>query len=82
LTGVSSGGHHIQIDADSLNREVVLENDVVVGSVNANRRHYLAAADALAKADRSWLRKVITRVIDIDNFADASERREMTSRSS
>ena len=34
---------------------MVLENHVVFGSVNANRGHYAAAADALAKADRDWL---------------------------
>ena len=34
---------------------MVLANESVVGSVNANRRHYEAAADALAKADRGWL---------------------------
>jgi hypothetical protein len=31
---------------------MVLENDVVFGTVNANRRHYEAAAAALARADR------------------------------
>ena len=55
LTGVSSGGRTIDIDAGLLNRNMVLENEAVVGSVNANRRHYEAAAAALAKADRSWL---------------------------
>ena len=39
----------------TLNRDMVLENDVVFGSVNANRRHYEAAAAALAQADRAWL---------------------------
>ena len=34
-----------------LNRRMVLENDVVFGSVNANRGHYERAAEALAKAD-------------------------------
>ena len=38
-----------------LNRSMVLENQAVVGSVNANRRHYEAAADALVKADHDWL---------------------------
>jgi threonine dehydrogenase-like Zn-dependent dehydrogenase len=61
LTGVSSGGHALSIDAGSLNREIVLENDVVFGSVNANRHHYDLAADALAAADRGWLRSLITR---------------------
>jgi hypothetical protein len=40
---------------------MVLENDVVFGSVNANRRRYEAAAEALARADRDWLRALITR---------------------
>ena len=40
LTGVSSGGHKIKFDIGDLNREIVLENGVVFGSVNANHRHY------------------------------------------
>ena len=52
LTGVSSGGRTLDVDAGSLNRSMVLENEAVVGSVNANRRHYEAGAAALAKADR------------------------------
>ncbi len=52
LTGVSSGGRPLDVDAGTLNRTMVLENEAVVGSVNANRRHYEAGADALAKADR------------------------------
>ena len=44
LTGVSSGGRRIPVDAGATNRELVLENDVVIGSVNANLRHYAAAA--------------------------------------
>ena len=35
---------------------LVLEYDVVFGTVNANHRHYEAAAEALAQADRGWLR--------------------------
>ena len=56
LTGVSSGGRELEVDAGTLNRSMVLENEAVVGSVNANRRHYEAGADALAKADRGLAR--------------------------
>ncbi len=49
LTGVSPTGRRLTVDAGSLNRELVLANDVVVGSVNANLSHYAAAADALAR---------------------------------
>ena len=34
---------------------MVLGNEGVVGSVNANRRHYEQAAAALSKADQGWL---------------------------
>jgi len=43
----------------------------VFGTVNANRRHYAAAADALARADRDWLARLITRRVPLANFADA-----------
>src|SRR3954451_13655986 len=36
LTGVSPMGRPIEIDAGSINRDIVLENIAVVGSVNAN----------------------------------------------
>ena len=75
LTGVSSGGRTIAVDAGAINRELVLGNDVVFGSVNANRAHYAAAADALAKADRDWLARLITRRVPLDRWKDALERR-------
>ncbi|MEU8816236.1 glucose 1-dehydrogenase [Actinoplanes sp. NPDC048796] len=71
LTGVSTPGRRISVDAGAGNREIVLDNDVVVGSVNANLRHYRAAAGALAAADLDWLRSLITRRVPLDRFADA-----------
>jgi glucose 1-dehydrogenase len=71
LTGVSSAGHHLTIDAGDLNCEIVLENDVVIGSVNANLAHYAAAADALAEADLGWLARLITRRVPLESHADA-----------
>ena len=75
LTGVSSGGHRLTLDGGAINRELVLENDVVFGSVNANRRHYEAAATALTAADPQWLARLITRRVPLPDFADALERR-------
>jgi threonine dehydrogenase-like Zn-dependent dehydrogenase len=74
LTGVSSGGRELPIDAGLLNRRLVLGNDVVFGSVNANRRHYEAGAEALAKADRSWLRRLVTRQVPLEQWQEAYER--------
>jgi threonine dehydrogenase-like Zn-dependent dehydrogenase len=75
LTGISSGGRTLGVDAGALNRSMVLENDVVFGSVNANRRHYESAARALAAADRAWLGRVITRRVPLGRWADAIRRR-------
>jgi threonine dehydrogenase-like Zn-dependent dehydrogenase len=71
LTGVSSGGHHMEVDAGQVNRGLVLENDVVVGSVNANLRHYRQAADVLARADIDWLERLITRRVPLEDAAEA-----------
>ena len=71
LAGVSSGGHKIKFDIGDLNREMVLENHVVFGSVNANRRHYRAAAEALAKADKNWLGRLITRRVPLTRWREA-----------
>lgn len=76
LTGVSSAGRSLEVDAGALNREVVLENDAVVGSVNANLRHYEQAAQALAAADRDWLRRLITRTVPLERVDDALAARE------
>lgn len=75
LTGVSPVGRKISVDVGAANREIVLENDVVVGSVNANLNHYAAAADALAKADAEWLSRLITRRMPLERFAEALEGR-------
>ncbi len=75
LTGISSGGRPLEVDVAALNKSMVLENDVVFGSVNANRRHYEKAAEALAKADRGWLERLITRRVPLARWHEALERR-------
>ncbi|HEY3942911.1 MAG TPA: glucose 1-dehydrogenase [Acidimicrobiales bacterium] len=74
LTGVSSGGRTVAVDEGALNRTMVLSNEAVVGSVNANRRHYEAAAVALARADRGWLDRVVSRRVPLASWADALQR--------
>jgi glucose 1-dehydrogenase len=71
LTGISSGTRTVTVGLDQVNKAMVLENTVLFGSVNAGRRHYQQAADALARADRSWLERLITRRVPISGFADA-----------
>ncbi|WP_460991820.1 glucose 1-dehydrogenase [Sinomonas soli] len=76
LTGVSSTGKRLPVDVGAANREAVLGNDVVFGSVNANRGHYEAAAEALKKADGDWLARLITRRVPLEDFAKAFERQQ------
>jgi threonine dehydrogenase-like Zn-dependent dehydrogenase len=71
LTGISSGGRSIGVDVGLLNRMMVLETDAVIGSVNANRRHYEAAASGLIAADPEWLRGIITRTVSLDGWKAA-----------
>ena len=73
LAGVSSPGRRIAVDIGGLNRELVLDNDVVFGSVNANRRHYEAGAEALAAADASWLARLLTREVPIEAYEQAMQ---------
>jgi hypothetical protein len=54
---------------------MVLENDVVFGSVNANRRHYEQAAAALARADAAWLARLLARRVPLARWREALERR-------
>ena len=76
LTGVSGVGHKLPLDVGGLNRQAVLRNDVIFGSVTANMRHYRQAAEALAAADRGWLRRLITRRVPLTRFTDGFERHD------
>jgi threonine dehydrogenase-like Zn-dependent dehydrogenase len=74
LTGVGSGGPTGLTTAD-VAAEMVLRNNVVVGSVNANKRHWYRAGEALARADRKWLERLITRREKPENFKQALDRK-------
>jgi threonine dehydrogenase-like Zn-dependent dehydrogenase len=76
LTGLGGKTHVASFDIATLNQSLVLENRVVFGSVNANRRHYEDAAWALARAERRWLERIITRKVALDDWHEAYEKRE------
>jgi glucose 1-dehydrogenase len=75
LTGVSAAGTEAVVDAGLLNRNAVLNNSVLFGSVNANRRHYELAAESLARADPDWLADLLTRRVPLAEWAAAYARR-------
>jgi threonine dehydrogenase-like Zn-dependent dehydrogenase len=76
LASVTAPGHKAEIDLGQLNRSMVLDNDTIFGTVNANRAHYQLAAEALGRADRDWLGKLITRRVPLDHWAEALDRRK------
>jgi threonine dehydrogenase-like Zn-dependent dehydrogenase len=73
LTGVG-GSRSLCVDVGVLNNELVLDNDVVFGSVNANRRHFDAAVESLRTADHEWLRRLITRTVPLERWTDALDK--------
>jgi len=74
LTGVGSGGRTVGLPAADVAKSLVLRNNVIVGSVNANRRHFYRAAEVLAGADRAWLGRLISRRVRPEDITDALTR--------
>lgn len=75
LLGMRDPQAGIPIDLATSGKGIVLDNGVVFGSVNANLGHWRAAAEALARAPRSWLEALLSRTVPLSSFADAFERR-------
>jgi glucose 1-dehydrogenase len=74
LTGVGAGGVASRAVGD-MAAAAVLKNNVIVGSVNANKRHWYKANDRLGRLDRTWLSRLITRYEKPENFKQALERK-------
>jgi threonine dehydrogenase-like Zn-dependent dehydrogenase len=71
LAGLSHHPYLRTSDLSAVNRQLVLGNQVIFGTVNAGRRHYDQAADALARADPGWLARLLTRQVPMEAWADA-----------
>ena len=74
LTGVGTGGRTVGFSTGEMAATMVLNNNVVVGSVNANKRHWYKAGQVLAYADRGWLARLVTRREPPQAFARALQR--------
>jgi glucose 1-dehydrogenase len=75
LAGIGHGGVADSLPITDTAAAVVLRNNVIVGSVNANKRHWYRASQYLARADKKWLSKLITRIEKPDNFKEALNRK-------
>jgi len=74
LTGIMNLDPALDVDATTMNRHMVLRNQVLFGTVNAGRRHWEQAAEALAAADPRWLGALITRRVPLTSRTDALDR--------
>jgi len=74
LTGVGSGGRTTGLPTADAAATMVLQNNVIVGSVNANKRHWYKAGQELARADRAWLSRLISRRVPPEAFMQALHR--------
>lgn len=74
LTGIPGGDRPIQVPGAELMRALVLNNQILLGSVNAARDHYQTAVDDLGRAQLLWgdhLQKLITNRVPYRDFTAA-----------
>jgi threonine dehydrogenase-like Zn-dependent dehydrogenase len=60
-----------EIDGGRLHKELVMTNKALVGSVNANRRHFAAAVDALDSLPEWLPADLVTAIHDVDDYGAA-----------
>ncbi len=78
LSSVTGGSKSIEVDLATWNREMVLGNRVVFGTVNGGRAHFEAAARDLAIIEGrlpGWAGRLITRRLPFTDIATALVRR-------
>ena len=79
LAGIPGGDRPLQIPGGELIRQLVLDNQVMLGSVNAARGHFQMAADDLAQAHLRWgaqIAGLITNRYTRDQFAGLKDQRQ------
>jgi threonine dehydrogenase-like Zn-dependent dehydrogenase len=77
LSSVTGGQTKVEVDIATFNRDVVLGNRLVFGTVNASRRHFEAGVRDLQGADArfgGWLDRLITRRVPLAEAAGAFAR--------
>ncbi|MFI0467638.1 hypothetical protein ACH347_26460 [Saccharopolyspora sp. 5N102] len=62
-----------ELSAAAIDNELMLDDDVVLGSANADLSHYNKVVQALAGADRNWPGSLISRRIPLGDRTDAFE---------
>ncbi len=78
LTGVPAEGPPLKVQGNALMKQLVLKNQVILGSVNASFENFHSAVEDLKKAEEKWgglIRQIITSKIPYQDFAKAFEKK-------
>ena len=78
ILGIDPREQNVELDGRVLAVELILQNHVLFGSVNAQRRDWLAAVADLDQARERWpdaLEQLVQLRVPLDRFADAFEHR-------
>jgi threonine dehydrogenase-like Zn-dependent dehydrogenase len=75
LLGIDGREQHVSLDGRVLGVDMILENRVVFGSVNAHRQDWLAGVDALTRIDPEALRGLIGPRVPLEEFGRALDHR-------
>jgi hypothetical protein len=78
ILGLDPREQKVEVDGSVLAADLVLQNNVVFGSVNAQRQDWLAAVADLDGARRRWpeaLEQFVGLRVPLDRFAEAFEHR-------
>jgi hypothetical protein len=71
LLGIDGREQKVTLDGRVLGLDMILENRVVFGSVNAHRNDWLAAVDTLAHIDPELLDALIGLRVPLEQFEEA-----------
>ena len=73
LTGVPGMEAFVQSDPASLMRQLVLKNQVLLGTVNAGREAFAAALVDLEKFDQRWPGSTTTLIVGRHSIDEAND---------
>jgi threonine dehydrogenase-like Zn-dependent dehydrogenase len=74
LTGIPGRDRPINIEGAALMRQLVLKNQVMVGSVNASCKHFQTAVEDLGKARKTWgnaIDRIVNHRFPYTRYAEA-----------
>ncbi|MBI4287287.1 MAG: alcohol dehydrogenase catalytic domain-containing protein [Chloroflexi bacterium] len=74
FTGIPRGQSQVCMDGDLLLRQMVRLNQIIIGSINSNRRHFEAALQNMVEIDKRFdnvLHRVITHSFALKDYRDA-----------